>query len=76
MITIIRLIKLIRSYANEVEMLIPYRAHSAGTLISIGTDKIVMERLVELSPVEPSTGHPFNPENTLNKNGLMVNLGA
>ena len=71
MITPIRLIKLIRSYADEVEMLIPYRAHSAGTLISIGADKIVMGRLGELSPVDPSTGHPFNPENPLNKSQKM-----
>ncbi|MCK5332420.1 hypothetical protein KAJ41_00985 [Candidatus Parcubacteria bacterium] len=71
MITPIRLIKLIRSYADEIEMLIPYRAHSAGTLISIGADKIVMGKLGELSPVDPSTGHPFNPENPLNKNQKM-----
>ena len=71
MITPIRLIKLIRSYADEVEMIIPYRAHSAGTLISIGADKIVMGRLGELSPVDPSTGHPFNPENPINKKQKM-----
>jgi len=71
MITPIRLIKLIRSYANEIEMIIPYRAHSAGTLISIGADKIVMGRLGELSPVDPSTGHPFNPENPINKKQKM-----
>ncbi len=71
MITPIRLIKLIRSYADEVEMIIPYRAHSAGTLISIGADKIVMGRLGELSPVDPSTGHPFNPENPLNQKQKM-----
>ncbi|MDF1497866.1 MAG: hypothetical protein P1P85_00720 [Patescibacteria group bacterium] len=71
MITPIRLIKLIRSYADEIEMLIPYRAHSAGTLISIGADKIVMGRLGELSPVDPSTGHPFNPENPLNTKQKM-----
>lgn len=71
MITPIRLIKLIRSYADEVEMLIPYRAHSAGTLISIGADRIVMGRLGELSPVDPSTGHPFNPENPANPSQKM-----
>ncbi len=63
MIAPIRIVKLIRSYTKKVEILIPYRAHSAGTLLSIGTDLIVMGRLGELSPVDPSTGHPFNPEN-------------
>ena len=71
MITPIRLIKLMRSYTDEIEMIIPYRAHSAGTLISIGADKIVMGRLGELSPVDPSTGHPFNPENPANAKQKM-----
>ncbi|MCK5084830.1 MAG: hypothetical protein KAQ64_04210 [Candidatus Pacebacteria bacterium] len=71
MITPIRLIKLMRSYTDEIEMIIPYRAHSAGTLISIGADKIVMGRLGELSPVDPSTGHPFNPENPANQKQKM-----
>lgn len=71
MITPIRLIKLVRSYAQQIEMIIPYRAHSAGTLISIGADKIVMGRLGELSPVDPSTGHPFNPENPANPSQKM-----
>ncbi|MCK4799961.1 hypothetical protein KAS31_03195, partial [Candidatus Parcubacteria bacterium] len=44
---------------------------SAGTLISIGADKIVMGRLGELSPVDPSTGHPFNPENPANAKQKM-----
>jgi hypothetical protein len=55
------LVKLIRSYCKEFEVLIPYRAHSAGTLIALGADKIVMGRLAELSPVDPTTVHPFNP---------------
>lgn len=71
MITPIRLIKLIRSYAERVEIIVPYRAHSAGTLIAIGADKIVMGRLGELSPVDPTTGHPFNPQNPNNQQQRM-----
>jgi hypothetical protein len=63
MVTPLRLVKLIRSYCNEFEILIPYRCHSAGTLIALGTDKIVMGKLGELSPVDPTTTHPYNPQN-------------
>jgi len=56
-------VKLIRSYCNEFEILIPYKCHSAGTLIALGTDKIVMGKLGELSPVDPTTTHPYNPQN-------------
>lgn len=71
MLTPIRLIKLLRSYTKQIEIIMPYRAHSAGTLIAIGADKIVMGRLGELSPVDPATGHPFNPENPINPKQKM-----
>ncbi len=66
MLAPIRIVKLIRNYCNSFEVLVPYKAHSAGTLICLGADKIVMSRLGELSPVDPSTGHPFNPSNPNN----------
>jgi len=71
MLAPLRLIKLLKSYANQIEVIVPYRAHSAGTLIAIGADKIVMSRLGELSPVDPSTGHPFNPENPIDPKQKM-----
>lgn len=61
MITPLRLCKLIREYTDEFEVLVPYRAHSAATLICLGANKVVMGRSGELSPIDPSTGHPFNP---------------
>lgn len=66
MITPIRLIKLIRSYCDSFDILIPYKAHSAGTLIALGADNIIMGKLGELSPVDPTTGHPYNPQNPIN----------
>lgn len=71
MLAPLRLIKLLKSYSNQIEVIVPYRAHSAGTLIAIGADKIIMGRLGELSPVDPSTGHPFNPENPVNPKQKM-----
>lgn len=66
MVAPLRLVKLIRSYCNEFEVLVSYRCHSAGTLIALGADKIVMGKLGELSPVDPTTMHPYNPQNPLN----------
>lgn len=66
MLAPIRIVKLIRNHCDDFEVLVPYRAHSAGTLICLGADKIVMGKLGELTPVDPSTGHPFNPQNPNN----------
>ena len=66
MLAPIRIVKLIRNHCDEFEVLVPYKAHSAGTLICLGADTIVMGKLGELTPVDPTTGHPFNPPNPAN----------
>ena len=63
MLAPIRIVKLIRNHCDKFEVLVPYKAHSAGTLICLGADSIVMGKLGELTPVDPTTGHPFNPQN-------------
>src|SRR3989338_6471125 len=66
MLAPIRIVKLIRNHCDSFEVLVPYKAHSAGTLICLGADTIVMGKLSELTPVDPTTGHPFNPQNPAN----------
>ena len=66
MLAPVRIVKLIRNHCDEFEILVPYKAHSAGTLICLGADTIVMGKLGELTPVDPTTGHPFNPQNPAN----------
>jgi hypothetical protein len=57
-----RIVHLFREYADTFYTLVPYRAHSAGTSICLGADGIVMGKMGELSPVDPSTANPFNPQ--------------
>jgi ClpP class serine protease len=49
-----RLVNLIRTFCDELEVLIPLKALSAGTLISIGSDRIVMSKQAALGPIDPS----------------------
>lgn len=44
---------LLRSFARRVNVLVPYKARSAGTLMCLGADEIVMSALAELSPLDP-----------------------
>lgn len=62
LLTPYRLVSLIREYCSVFKVLIPFRAYSAGTLISLGADEIIMGKLSELSPIDPSVANAFNPK--------------
>ena len=70
----LRIVKLLRNYCSRLEILIPYNAHSAGTLLALGGDLIVMAKLGELSPVDPTTGHPFNPSDPTSKRKMAISV--
>jgi hypothetical protein len=55
------LVNLLRQYCKRLEVLVPFRALSCGTLIALGADSIVMGKHGLLSPVDPSVSSPFNP---------------
>ena len=61
-----RLVSMIREYCNKFSVLVPYKAHSAATMIALGADEIVMSDLSELSPIDPSTANVFNPQDPQN----------
>jgi len=56
-----RLVSMIREYCDQFSVIIPYKAHSAATMISLGADEIIMSDMSELSPIDPSTQNFFNP---------------
>jgi serine dehydrogenase proteinase len=55
------LVNLLREFCGRFCVLVPSKAQSSATLISLGADEIVMSRMGQLSPVDPSTNSPFNP---------------
>ncbi len=56
-----RLISLLREYADEVGVLLPYRAYSAATLLALGADEIVMHPFAEMGPIDPTVTNEYNP---------------
>jgi ClpP class serine protease len=70
-----RLVSMIREYCDNFSVLIPYKAHSAATMISLGADEIVMSDLSEISPIDPSTANIFNPSDPQNpQNKIPVSV--
>lgn len=59
------LVNLIRQFCDDFEVIIPAKAHSAGTLISLGANTIIMTKQATLGPIDPSLNSPLNPQNPL-----------
>lgn len=56
------LVNLIRNFCKDLEVIIPFNCHSAGTLISLGTNRIIMTKQATLGPIDPSINGPLNPQ--------------
>lgn len=56
-----KLVNLVREFSKEFEVLVPYKAYSAATMIALGANKIVMHRMGELGPIDPKVANEFNP---------------
>ncbi|MCL6560217.1 MAG: hypothetical protein K6U74_15770 [Firmicutes bacterium] len=61
-----RLVHLIREYTPRFAVLVPFRCYSAGTLLCLGADEIVMGKMGELGPIDPSVVNAFNPQDPNN----------
>ena len=56
-----RLVNLIKMFCEEFEIIIPYKSLSAGTLIALGAEKIIMTKQAVLGPIDPSLDHRLGP---------------
>jgi hypothetical protein len=49
-----RVASMVREFCDEFNVLIPYKAQSAATLLSLGADNIIMGKKAELGPIDPT----------------------
>ena len=61
-----RLVNLVREYTDFFSVIVPFRSYSAGTLICLGADEIIMGKMGELGPIDPSVVNAFNPQDPAN----------
>lgn len=52
---------ILRQFCVKLEVIVPSKAHSAGTLICLAADSIVMTKQATLGPIDPSVSTPLNP---------------
>lgn len=53
---------LLLSFCDHLEVIVPAKAQSGGTLISLAADTIVMTKQATLGPIDPSINGPLNPQ--------------
>ena len=51
-----RIVSMIRAVAVGFTAMVPFRAQSAATMITLGADEIILGRKGELGPIDPSLG--------------------
>lgn len=56
-----RIVNLVQSFCDELEVIIPLKAMSSGTLISLGADKLIMTKQAALGSIDPSLVHALSP---------------
>ena len=67
-----RIVSMLREYCQEFNVLVPYKAHSAATLIALGADHIVMGKKGELGPIDPILSRVERGERTVIQEELSV----
>jgi len=65
------IVGLLREFDADFEVLVPFRAHSSGTMLALAAKKIVMSPLAELSPIDPTTANQFNPRDPGNQQARL-----
>lgn len=55
------LVNLFREFCEELNVLIPFKALSTATLIALGANEIIMAKMGQLSPIDPSVQHALGP---------------
>jgi hypothetical protein len=57
----LRMVHLLRQFADELIVLVPLECESAATMLALGADKIIMGPLAQLSAVDTSLKHDLSP---------------
>lgn len=55
------IVNLLRMYCEKLQVIVPHKAHSSGTIISLGANEIVMTKQATLGPIDPSLHTALNP---------------
>jgi hypothetical protein len=69
-----RLVPIFREYTKQFNVLVPFKAYSAATIMALGANEIIMHKFGVLGPIDPTVTNEFNPieSGTNRKLGISV----
>jgi len=67
------LVSYLRSKFDDIEVIVPTYAMSAGSMISLAADRVVMGRQSQLGPIDPQIALPGRP--TMSARGIVEQFG-
>lgn len=67
-----RIATMVREFCDEFNVLVPYKAQSAATLLSLGADNIIMGKKAELGPIDPTLVKATIGERALSQQEIPV----
>lgn len=70
------IINLLKLFCDDLHVIVPHKAHSAGTLMCIGANSIMMTKQATLGPIDPSLNSPLNPIIPNTTNNIPVSVEA
>lgn len=68
-----RIVSTIREFCDEFNVIVPFKAYSATTMIALGADNIILGKKAELGPIDPALTTPFNPRDPT---GKLLEIGV
>jgi len=55
------IVNMIREFCKNLTVIVPYKALSTGTLMVLGANELIMSKMGQLGPVDPSIEHALGP---------------
>ncbi len=68
------IVNLIREYCDELEIIVPRKVRSSGTIMCLGANKILLTHQSTLGPIDPSLNSPLGIK--VNINGQNITLAT
>lgn len=70
------IVNLIREYCTKLEIIVPRKARSSGTIMCLGANNIILTHQSTLGPIDPSLNSPLGTKVNINGQELALSTSV